>query len=294
MKQTIFIAGMAKTGTTILFSRVRDSLVRERDGTGLETFFEPSTLEELEHILRVGRSIPTLTKALIGQDSGNAGLIRRFSHPVLIVRDPRDQFVSAMLYDFYTFQQNNDVDGFRAAAGLLEEKINNPGGLSCTDLVRGIRSAALKKPLDLSPVKILSFNFTLLDAFRKEVKPFVVRYEDIVTNQLQPLTDFLGLEALCQTEVDPAVQRVRRTKGSGEWKHWFTEEDLIEFERELGEQMRRYHYPQSPLPKSQSIPRETSLGYIEQFRPKPAGGSEGVRERLINKFRILKSRVNPS
>ena len=268
---SILVAGLAKTGTTILFTRIRASLP-----AAPATFFEPSTPEALELILQTGHTTPTLTKCLVGQVSGETPGIARFSHPILIVRDPRDQFVSEMLYEFYKFLLNSDASGYAAARRLLKSKIRRPGSLSCAALFQGIRALAIQNLPRINPVQLLASKYQLLENYRETIDPFIVRYEDIVDNRLTDLAQYLNLNTIHPAEVDDSVRRVRRTRAYGEWKQWFTPEDLLEFEIKLGPVLTRYGYSPSPLPDIQQIPLETSLHYIRQFcPPRPA-----LRERL--------------
>jgi hypothetical protein len=83
------VTGLAKSGTTILFSSIRDAFPPDR-----ECFFEPRTAAEFEHIGSGGRHTNTLTKALLPDLLEHSHVIARFDARVLIVRDPRDQFIS--------------------------------------------------------------------------------------------------------------------------------------------------------------------------------------------------------
>lgn len=262
MLRNVLIAGLAKTGTTILFSRVRATL-----GSPIRTFFEPSTSAELAGILKGGSATPTLTKCLVGHIADSVGEVSQFSHVVLIVRDPRDQFVSELLYDFYKFTDSGNIDGYEAALNLVADKVANPSGRSCTSLFREVREIALGCKIKNSPVKTLRAQYAKLEAFRERFDPFVVLYEDIIKDQLGGLANFLDVDAIVQAEVDNSVTRVRRSMGYGDWKQWFTPEDVAEFEAELGDTLTRFGYSRDPLPSPQHIPAATSLNYIAQFRP---------------------------
>ncbi len=56
------ISGLAKSGTTILFSRFQEALP-----DGVSTFFEPDQDNALREILDQGRQGNTLTKVLVGR-----------------------------------------------------------------------------------------------------------------------------------------------------------------------------------------------------------------------------------
>lgn len=258
----VLIAGLAKTGTTILFSRVRESMSPKP-----ETFFEPSTADTLRQILACGKRRPTLTKCLSGHVVDKLEILSTFSHPILIIRDPRDQLVSEMLYEFFKFHQNRDTEGYRRALELLSAKVQNPENYSCSRLFASIRTLAIQQPVKRSMVKLLNRKYLELERMIETLNPLVVRYEDIIDDRVDALAEFLGVDQILKTEVDEDVKRVRRSGGYGEWRQWLTPEDLDEFTAEMGEVMKRHDYTQCDFPDKQIIAPETSLRYIRQFEP---------------------------
>ena len=131
------VTGLAKTGTTILFASIRDGFPRDR-----ECFFEPRTAAEFEHIVSRGGHTNTLTKALLPSLLKHSHVIARFDPIVLIVRDPRDQFISQMLYTFYDFNIRGDRAGYERARELLRRKIESPSTVSTIQLYDSIASLA--------------------------------------------------------------------------------------------------------------------------------------------------------
>jgi len=258
----ILVAGLAKTGTTILFSRIEASLP-----TTPRTFFEPRTASQLEAILSSNDDVPTLTKMLVGHVTADDGQVARFSHVVLTVRDPRDQIISELLYEFFKFQQAGDSAGFDQARSLLERKVDLPGSMSVRDLYSEIYSAVGGPEPEKSPFRRLRDKYTSLARFRAAFEPLVVRYEDIVDDRLRGLATYLLLPEIRAAEVDESVRRVARSKGYGEWRQWLTPEDLAELDLEFGPLLREFGYLPEPASTHQSIPRATSLGYVDQFRP---------------------------
>ena len=83
------VAGLAKSGTTALFTSLRNALPGN-----IETFFEPRTEEQFMQILSRGDDVHTLTKSIVGFITSRDAFIHRFFPNILIVRDPRDQMVS--------------------------------------------------------------------------------------------------------------------------------------------------------------------------------------------------------
>jgi hypothetical protein len=255
------VTGLSKSGTTILFASIRDSFPRDR-----ECFFEPTTAAEFEHIVSRGLRTNTLTKALLGNLVEHSHVITRFDTMVLIVRDPRDQFISQMLYQFYRFKVRGDRAGYECARDLLRRKIESPSTVSTIQLYDTIASLAGRHGSEN-----LAKRYDTLVRFREQYRPHTVRYEDFVDRKsegLEGLAQYLGMPVSIASQVDDEHRRVVRTKTHGEWRAWLTAEDLEFINRGVAESMRALDYPvvssvESPAP----IPVATTLEYVEQFRP---------------------------
>jgi hypothetical protein len=70
-----------------------------------------------------------------------------------------------------------------------------------------------------------------------------VRYEALVAGPLPELERYLEVELAGTARVDPEHGHVPRTRGSGDWRHWFTPDDVAWFEPVLAGYMRHYGYP---------------------------------------------------
>lgn len=252
------VTGLAKTGTTILFASIRDSFPRDR-----ECFFEPTTAAEFEHIVSKGRQTNTLTKALLANLAKHSHVIARFDAIVLIVRDPRDQFISQMLYHFYDFKIRGDRAGYECARDLLRRKIESPSTVSTIQLYDAIASLA-GNPGSES----LARRYRRLVRFLHQHRPHTVRYEDFVDGRVAGLSQYLGMPVSIAARVDDEHSRVVRTRSYGEWRAWLTAADLELINGRVAESMLALDYPvissiESPAP----IPVATTLEYVEQFLP---------------------------
>jgi len=252
------VTGLAKTGTTILFASIRDGFPPDR-----ECFFEPRTTAEFEHIVSRGRHTNTLTKALLANLLEHSHVIARFDALVLIVRDPRDQFISDMLYHFYEFKIRDDRAGYESARDLLRRKIESPATVSTIQLYDAIAALAGRRGSER-----LARRYDRLVRFLHEYRPHTVRYEDFVEGRVAGLAQYLGMPVSTASRVDDEHRRVVRTKTHGEWRAWLTADDLEIINGRVAESMRALDYPviasiESPIP----IPVATTLEYVAQFLP---------------------------
>ncbi len=253
------ISGLAKSGTTRLFTQIQEAL--RAQGVEADVFFEPDTIPALESILTKPNT--TLTKVLIGRVHGDNPLLKRFDRHVLIFRDPRDQFVSTLLYTFYDFQLNNDSDGFNRAYAALEKKVSAPDSVSAMELYNEV-ATLVGRPKAVVFKKLQQVQQEYIAA----LKPFLLRYEKLIDGEeLTELYDYLGFSLPRDATVSNSYARVTRSKGYGDWMNWLTEEDQTFVTQEWGTYLQDLGYePASPGHKM-NIEESLSLAYVRQFDP---------------------------
>jgi hypothetical protein len=251
------IAGLAKSGTTILFS-----LVKKAIGPDTCTFFEPDRNEQFTAILDTGRRSDTLSKILIGRVNSDNMFPSKFDRHIVIYRDPRDQFISMLLYLYYDFQLSGDTRGFRQASRALERKIAAPAENSTIELYNEVSSLVGRAPIAVFK-NLHKEQRAYIDTFT----PFLLRYEDFIDGDLQALEQYLSLDLQHDAEVPEIYQRVSRSRAYGDWKHWLNQEDLEYIHGEWGETLSHLGYAAQTRPGNLIIPRSTSLDYIMQFDP---------------------------
>ena len=136
------IAGLAKSGTTMLFSRLQRALNQDQ----LACFFEPDDPAVIASILDQRDKSDTLTKVLIGRVKSDTPRVDEFGKKLLIYRDPRDQFISMLLYLFYDFQISGDQRGYDYCVAALQNKIEHPDEVSCRSLWDDISGTVGRAP----------------------------------------------------------------------------------------------------------------------------------------------------
>jgi hypothetical protein len=258
MPMNYLIAGLPKSGTTILFTRVREGL-----GGEIATYFEPRTEEQYENLFATGQYRDTLTKILIGAVPPGCDINTRFERKVLIVRDPRDQLISLLLYRFNRFTQINDRDAYHRARRLLEQKVHDPSSLSTVELFDRIHTL-----IRMPGIAHLVSRYHQAINYRHTCSPQVIRYEAFIDGDVAALERYLGITLPAHVEVDEMFRRVVRTRSYGEWRSWLTGEDLRFINEEMGGFMELFGYPvETAVSHPPPIPESTSLGYIRQFEP---------------------------
>jgi hypothetical protein len=254
------IAGLEKSGTTILFSRMQQA-IRPKP----RTYFEPDNDNQLLDILHTGnRLTPTLTKVLIGRVSSCNELLKQFQRHIVIHRDPRDQFISMLLYMFYDFQLSGDKGGYTAAREALANKVKSPEIHSTLELYNLIATLVGR-----APIAVFNKLHREQQAYIQVFSPKLLRYEDFIDNKVQQIEDYLGFGIGNQVEVPPEYRRVARSRAYGDWRFWLNEDDLTYINREWGDAIQSLGYPLQRVPGTLFIQESTTLDYVSQFDPAP-------------------------
>ncbi len=151
-----------------------------------------------------------------------------YDRKVWIARDPRDVAVSRMLYRW-----NRGCAGYRqqfkAHLDLVKKKEADPSSVPFHEICRYTGHDGW--PCDVQSVfdeervryeQMHDFSSGLGSGW------FLFTYEDMLNKNFAALNDYLGFEVQDDTEVPDSTGKAKvvRKKASGDWRHWFTEEDV--------------------------------------------------------------------
>ena len=151
-----------------------------------------------------------------------------YDRKVWIARDPRDVAVSRMLYRW-----NRGCVGhrqqFKAHLELVKKKEAEPLSVPFYEICRYTGHhgwpSAIRSVVDEERVRYKQMHdFT--GGLGSEW--FLFTYEDMVNKNFAALNDYLGFEVQDDTEVPDSTGKAKvvRKKARGDWRHWFTEEDI--------------------------------------------------------------------
>ena len=258
--------GTGKCGSTLLFFRIKNSFSREHTG-----IFEPRQFEDIRKQYDPGSVL--ITKALILDAIPFLGEINNFfNKKILIVRDPRDVYISALLYTGgYHFIWEKSPEEILNFIDLLITKEQQPSSISLLEMFRCIWAPF---ELDVFSEKI-SNQLDIAISLAKQRGFFVVKYEDLINNDLNELENYLGFEITKYNEVDEEFSRVVRSKGSGFWKDWYLNEDIVFFRPLLSETIEVFGYHSEWATNSHpAILKEHCSEYVKRIvneRRKQAG-----------------------
>jgi hypothetical protein len=228
----IIITGIGRSGTSALFSKLQQALPPTT-----WCLFEPSELDPSALV-----AVPdVLAKILIGAPylSDPAGL-RAFDKKILIVRDPRDNLVSRLLYrPCGTAEIRSDEVKVAAFIDALRAKEADPRSISMQALFE--LTYSLSGPYH--PDRATALQALALDFHRNNDGLVVCKYEDFIAGRHAIIENYLGIRLPDGEAPVPAPYRhAARTKAAGDWRHWFTADDVTFFRPRLEPFMAAYGY----------------------------------------------------
>jgi hypothetical protein len=213
----ILIAGLAKSGTTGLWSQLKNSF-----GWKYKAYFEGDYTGQKKKNM--------ICKLLIGPEF-DVALCNEFDKIIWIVRDPRDRLVSYCLYRIYDHRYDDD-EFLAGYVPLLQKKERQPDAVTLVEL---------EQLLDL-PEPTMKSAFFWNDASIPKEQGFVLKYEDFIDGNMEPLEEYLEHRLSGNADVPRRLSRVVRTRSYGFWKDWFTDTDVATYRPLFREFMELYGY----------------------------------------------------
>jgi hypothetical protein len=154
-----------------------------------------------------------------------------YDRKVWMARDPRDAAVSRILYRFHKgilFSKKQ----YEAYFDRILKKERNPASLPFIEICR--YAGHLDWPI--SREKVVEEERVRYARMRDFVKGlgsdwFLFKYEDMVTSRFEEVNRYLGFNLKSEAEVPKGTgkDKVVRKKAFGDWRHWFTPEDVALF-----------------------------------------------------------------
>lgn len=262
----VLVVGAAKTGTTIISKTIQGSLKNaffHMEPKDPSFFMRDSSVDQEARVVKVifehWNSTPNLRKAVIANE-----LPFKFDRIVMIIRDPRDEMLSRVMYFVYPWLSAN---GYRGN----ETKVEN--WLSFIEQVE-------RTPANYSFKKIVSFmnqNFSVslfgevkamnkYRVFCEEMKSKVqlVRYEDFVVGDYSVIESYLEFPLVTKNGLSHQYQRTRRSASFNNWKPLFKQEDKEFFGKYLGEMMEKQGYIDWEFKPTRTLPSDSYSGYLRR------------------------------
>lgn len=245
MRTVIF--GLAKSGTTALFYKLKSSYSRDTI-----CLFEPQAFDarairkNRRRAFLFRKSDPDILAKVLPFRPGkpvHIGSFSNFEKQILIVRDARDRLISRLLYGVYSsnfWDSDNKLGSF---IDLLKQKESDPKSVSVKAIVRTFAELNGESfSFDSWPASYRHHSVETPLAFHDDRKSMLVfKYEEMIDKHFEGLEEYLGRPLKGEASVAATEARVVRTMRYGNWRDWFTAEDVEYFRPILQPFLDRYY-----------------------------------------------------
>jgi predicted DNA-binding protein YlxM (UPF0122 family) len=274
----IVIYGQYKTGTTACFFKIRNSL----KSAPREIFEKPEFIPD-----PMDKTRPVLAKVIIPakpenfirfdmvlsqkelEEKAEEG-IRSFSNfdkQILLIRDPRDRLISGILFltqEHPEIYKNKKV--LDQTLDLIRKKENSPSSVSLLEILNHVLIGSGKPARSRISEQIKNQHDWIFN-FERKLKNFVkYRYEDMIIDNDHQVEKYLGFNIQKNVTVNKDFDFVTRTKDSGSWHSWFTEEDVEFFKPVMHDYIHHFGYDEQwKLNAHQQINPEHGSRYVERI-----------------------------
>ena len=264
-KLKVLLIGLPKSGTTILTYRIAEAFPFEP-----RIYFEPGGKNGLNDVQvhKMDRHENfSITKSLFLPLSNIhnkcSEICELYDKIVWIIRDPRDQFVSNFFYRWYFLHRPSPIN-FKKSYALTIQKESNPSSVPFLKLHEDCINADqyFKHGWGESMDQIKKIKSDIL----------LLKYEDFVDNKLESLNEYLELEINENIEVpNHRLMRVARTKKYGNWRNWFTPEDVAFYKPMLSDYLAFFGYDPDDweLNNPEKLSSKEGSEYMKRMFTKP-------------------------
>jgi len=276
----IFILGRGKSGTTALLFKMAGGLPNCQafsgghpgtHGTDYENAIYKHTYSE-----RKGKTFDVYEQHVAGEN---------YDRKIWMARDPRDSAVSRMLYRWHKGHKGSGKQ-YRAHLELVRKKEKDPRSVPFHTLLSYIRRNGWPLPKE----EVVENERVRYQRMRDYVASlgnewFIFKYEDMIDKNYEALQEYLGFEIKDEAAIPESTgkAKVARKKAYGDWRHWYTEEDVELFKPAYLPYMETIGYDCDDwtIDPNPVIEPEFSSLYMEEL----------VRKSTLNTYRSLKDKV---
>ncbi len=227
----VSIIGVAKSGTSALYSSVKAALPVPR-----RLLFEPTNAAELAYVT-ASDTENGLTKLMFGAAKRQDYDPAQFTHNIAIVRDPRDTVVSSTLFRFNRLKLLNNAELFDTLVAMFERKEADPKSVSMLEILEAAGAGEAEKLKD-GFADLLGTYSDYLD----EGHHHVLTFDQMIEGDFDKLNAYLGLTLVPPPPLGGWVSKISRKGESGDWKNWFTEEDVAYFRDAMDPFIQKYGF----------------------------------------------------
>jgi len=260
----VLILGTGKTGTTVMVYKVAGGLPNCHAFSGgrpgkyvgdYENAVYKHTYEE-----RKGKSFEAFQEHLDKE---------HYDRKVWMARDPRDAAVSRMLYRWHKGLQGKK-EQYQAHLDLVLKKEKDPHTIPFVEICRYTGHGDWPRTSD-QVIEEEEYRYQQMIKFVKSLGSdwFLFTFEDMVANKFEALNNYLGFEVRADATVPSTSGKAKviRKRTTGDWRDWFTAEDVEHFRPAFSPYMELIGYDCNDWAPSQNpvIEPEYSSLYMQRL-----------------------------
>ena len=259
----IVILGSGKSGTSGLFHCIRSSADHHFD-VPFARLFEPHEQGEVTAVTDPHLVCKILIERFRGFEQPRR-VLDLFDRKILIVRDPRDNVISRLMWIVATRIGNADSKDAAVILDALRQKEREPDSISVHRLFElAAPVAGSRKDFALLARNISYLMLDLLDDYDDL---HLLKYEDFVDRKFDALEAYLGFPLLKDFEVPKKATRILRTGKYGNWANWFLDEDYAYFVDPVKADLERLGYAdERPVNPKRVIDPEEVTEYVKRVQ----------------------------
>jgi len=262
----ILVFGQGKMGTTVIAKTIQHSL------PGSRFLMEPKSEEALsgrdgqDHVVKIlqgywQENLPGLTRVLRNEST------MRFDRIVKMIRDPRDQAISLLLYQFFGLARSGRASDkqLQELIEIVQAKERSPSSLSFTAFCAELNR--LFEWSDFTSIWLMRESGRVANRAYWEYlhaeggEGYLARYEEFVRGELRELESYLGLKLSPNRDVGE-FSRTRRSASWGNWREFFTAEDVAVLRPVIGATIKEMGYPDWELKPVERLNPKHFSGYL--------------------------------
>lgn len=233
----ILVVGTPKSGTTVISKNIQNSI------PGASYYLEPSQEKFfLSYPPANGNKLNVVkvlyeyyTKGILEKAINNEYPFK-FDRIIFIIRDPRDVFISSMMYWIFnhirTVKELN-LSHIEEWKDLVKQKEDNPRSISAIQLNDKILAISNQNFLQ-NQIPYFKDYYHFLQ--KLSTNSFILRYEDFIEYKISSLESYLGFSLLGSRDVGH-LKRTRRSGKYNNWKTFFSDQDIEFFRQHLEKEM---------------------------------------------------------
>ena len=206
-----------------------------------------------------------------------------YDRKVWIARDPRDAAISRMLYRWHKGHKGK-IKQYKTHLELVLKKEKDPASISFAELSRYSGHGDWPRSIE-DVVAEERVRYDRMHTFVKGLGDswFLFTYEDMISGDFESLNEYLGFAVKADGEVPVSTGKAKvvRKKASGDWRQWFTEQDVALFKPAYRNYMELIGYDLDDwaLDKNPMIEPEYSSVYIQNLARK---ATRNIVQRLVD------------